>query len=46
MRLLGQLFFFIIKLHKHKKEYKSLKSTINLRFIDLKFIDIRFIDPT
>ena len=39
-------FFFTIKFHKHKKEYKALKSTTNLRFINLKFIDIRFIDST
>ena len=43
MRLLGQ-FFFMIKFHKHKKEYKALKSTTNLRCIDLKFIGIRFIN--
>ena len=37
MRLLGQfIIFFMIKFHKHKKEYKTLKSTISLRFIDLK----------
>ena len=42
----------MIKFHKHKKEYKTLKSTIrfiylifiDIRFIDLDFIDIRFID--
>ena len=45
MRLLGQfIIIFMIKFHKHKKEYKRLKSTISLRFTDLKFIDIRFID--
>ena len=45
MRLLGQFIFFsMIKFHKHKKEYKALKSTTNLRFINLKFIDISFID--
>ena len=48
--------FFMIKFHKHKKEYKALKSTtillfinskfIDIRFIDLKFIDTRFIDST
>ena len=43
MRLLGQV-FFMIKFHKHKKEYKTLKSTTNLRCISLKFIDIRFIN--
>ena len=37
-------FLFMIKFHKHKKEYKALKSTTNLRFIDLKLIDIRFIN--
>ena len=41
--LLGQFIFFMIKFHKHKKEYKGLKSTISLRFIDLKFIETRFI---
>ena len=30
----------MIKFHKHKKEYKALKSTTNLKFNDLKFIDI------
>ena len=47
MRFLGQFIFFTIRFHKHKKykkEYKALKSTINLRFIDLKFIDTTFID--
>ena len=44
MRLLGQFIFFMIKFHKHKKQYNALKSTTNLRYIDLKFIDIRFID--
>ena len=45
-RLSAPFIFFMIKFHKHKKEYKALKSTTNLRFIDLKFIDIRFIDST
>ena len=44
MRLLGQFIFFMIKFHKHKKEYKALKSTTNLRFVNSKLIDIRFID--
>ena len=44
MRSLGQFIFFTIKFHKHKKEFKALKSTTNLRFINLKFINIRFID--
>ena len=45
MKLLGRFIFFsMIKFHEHKKEYKILKSTTNLRFIDLKLIDIRFID--
>ena len=44
MRLLGQFIFFTIKFHKHEKEYKALKSTTNLRFVNLKFMDIRFIN--
>ena len=42
--VIRSVYFFMIKFHKHKKEYKALKSTTNLRFIDLKFIDIRFIN--
>ena len=41
--VLGQ-YFFMIKFHKHKKDYKALKSTTDLRFIDLKFIYKRFIN--
>ena len=37
-------FFFTIKFHKHEIEYKALKSTTNLRFINVKFRDIRFFD--
>ena len=42
--VIRSVYFFMIKFHKHKKEYKALKSTTNLRFIYLKFIDIRFIN--
>ena len=42
--VIRSVYFFMIKFHKHKKEYKALKSTTNLRFVNLKLIDIRFID--
>ena len=42
--VISQFIFFTIKFHKHEKEYKAIKSTTNLRFINLKFIDTRFFD--